>query len=398
MKRILIVEDDLIVANIYRNKFSVEGFQVETASDGQAGLESLRVFQPDVMILDLMLPKVSGVDLMRKVRLETEFQNLPIFVFSNTYLTNMVQEAWKAGATKCLSKANCSPKQLLELVRTTLAIPANGARPGSPPTSPAAAAPASLPVPGSAEEDARFQADLRKTFIEGLPATLTALRALLQAMSKAESDKTRLSNIADMFRRIHSLTSSAGLTGLTHIAQVADGLEALLKELQEKPGNINVSTLRTVALAVDFLAVLFRQPDVVEKQGLPPANVLVVDDEAISRRAVVYALEKARLKSLSVDDPQTAYNLLIQNRFDLVFLDVDMPGMNGFELCTRLRELPMHKRTPVIFVTGLNAFENRAHSMMSGGNDLIGKPFLFIEVAVKALVFMLRERLALAAR
>jgi DNA-binding response OmpR family regulator len=169
----------------------------------------------------------------------------------------------------------------------------------------------------------------------------------------------------------------------------------LLKELQEKPANINVSTLRTVALAIDFLAVLFNNPDVVEKQNLPPVNVLVVDDEAISRRAMVYALERARLKCLSVDDPQTGYNLLAQNRFDLVFLDVDMPGMSGFELCAKLRELPMHKKTPVIFVTGLNAFENRARSMMSGGNDLIGKPFLFIELAVKALVFMLRERLAL---
>jgi DNA-binding response OmpR family regulator len=58
----------------------------------------------------------------------------------------------------------------------------------------------------------------------------------------------------------------------------------------------------------------------------------------------------------------------------------------------------MHKKTPVIFVTGLNAFENRAHSMMSGGNDLIAKPFLFIELAVKALVFMLRERLMLTQR
>ena len=113
---------------------------------------------------------------------------------------------------------------------------------------------------------------------------------------------------------------------------------------------------------------------------------------------MVYALEKARLRSLSVDDPQTGYNLLVQNRFDLVFLDVDMPGMNGFELCAKLHDLPMHKKTPVIFVTGLNAFENRAPSMMSGGNDLIAKPFLFVELAVKALVFTLRQRLAFAPR
>jgi len=55
--------------------------------------------------------------------------------------------------------------------------------------------------------------------------------------------------------------------------------------------------------------------------------------------------------------------------------------------------LPAHKKTPVIFVTSLNDFENRANSTMSGGNDFIGKPFLFIELAVKALVCVLRKRL-----
>src|SRR4030088_2174129 len=125
MKKILIVEDDQIVANIYRNKFSVDGFQVEIALDGQLGLELVRSFRPDAVILDLMLPKMTGVELMKKIRLEEDFQHLPVIVFSNTYLTNMVQEAWKAGATKCLSKANCSPKQLLDVVRGTLS--SNGA-------------------------------------------------------------------------------------------------------------------------------------------------------------------------------------------------------------------------------------------------------------------------------
>src|SRR6185503_15965193 len=123
------------------------------------------------------------------------------------------------------------------------------------------------------------------------------------------------------------------------------------------------------------------------------ANILVVDDDALSRRAITYALEKARLKSINVEDPKVALNLLSENKFDLVFLDVDMPGMNGFELCTKLRGLPAHKKTPVVFVTSLNDFESRASSMMSGGNDFIAKPFLFIELAVKALVYVLRGRL-----
>jgi DNA-binding response OmpR family regulator len=70
-----------------------------------------------------------------------------------------------------------------------------------------------------------------------------------------------------------------------------------------------------------------------------------------------------------------------------------MPGMNGFELCTRLRALPTYKKTPVVFVTSLNDFESRANSTMSGGNDFIAKPFLFMELAVKSLLYVLRAQL-----
>src|SRR5438105_12728691 len=122
MKKILIVEDDQIVANIYRNKFSVEGFQVEIALDGESGMEMVRSFQPDAVILDLMLPRLTGVDLMKKIRSEPNCEHLPVVVFSNTYLTNMVQEAWKAGATKCLSKANCTPKQVMMVVKNALSL------------------------------------------------------------------------------------------------------------------------------------------------------------------------------------------------------------------------------------------------------------------------------------
>jgi len=394
MKKILIIEDDQIVANIYRNKFSVEGYNVEIAHDGHSGVERIRSFRPDAVILDLMLPKITGVEVMKTVRAEPDFQKLPIIVFSNTYLSNMVQEAWKAGATKCLSKANCSPKQLIEVVRSTLSTPAATASSAPSKTStPEQQTAAGTPTRN--EQDAQFQAELRKTFVEGLPVTLSGLRTMLLGMSKGD-EPSRVKQVQEMYRRIHGITSNAGLAGMVLIAQMADALEALLKELAEKPKNLNASTLRTVASAVDFLGVLFEQPASRNMNELPPVNILVVDDEAISRRAVTYALEKAKLKSVNVEDPQIALNLLQENKFDLIFLDVDMPGMNGYELCAKLRLLPTHKKTPVVFVTGLNDLESRANSMMSGGTDFIAKPFLFMELAVKALVHTLRGWLALA--
>jgi CheY-like chemotaxis protein/HPt (histidine-containing phosphotransfer) domain-containing protein len=333
-----------------------------------------------------------GIDVMRQIRAQKEFADLPIIVFSNTYLSKMVEEAWKAGATKCLSKASCTPKQVIEAVRSVLKQNgAASARPG-PVKQKTGLSPVVTTIEPSSEADIEFQQQLRTDFIADLPATLTSLRAQLQGLSKAENEGARVKQIQEMYRRTHSLSSNAGIAGATQIATMADALEALQKELLDKPKNINASTLRTVASAIDFLGVLFeRSPS--PETPFPAAEVLVVDDEAISRRAITYALDKAKLKSMSVEDPLKALDLLSQKKFDLVFLDVDMPNMTGFELCTRLRTLPSYAKTPVVFVTGLTDLESRANSTMSGGNDFIAKPFLFIELTVKALVHVLRSRL-----
>ena len=389
MKKILLIEDDQIVANVYRNKLSVEGYQTEAALDGESGLELMRAFQPDAIVLDLMLPKMSGVEVIREIRREPEFSKLPIIVFSNTYLTNLVQEAWKAGATKCISKINCSPKEFLELVHHT--VGGSGAFPQA--HQKTGGAPKTKPITLDGGNDAAFQAELRKTFIDGLPSTLAALRAGWQNIIKSDTEAARLKHIHELYRRVHAVNGNAGLVGLVPIAHMAAALEALLKELHENPKNINASTLRTVAAAVDFLGFLFERGTRPEKQEMPAVNILVVDDQAISCRSIVYALEKAQLQSVSVEDPNAAFKLLSENHYDLVFLDVDMPGMTGFELCAKLRSLPAHQKTPVVFVTVLSDFENRTSSRMAGGDDFIAKPFLYIELTVKALIHALRGKL-----
>jgi CheY-like chemotaxis protein/HPt (histidine-containing phosphotransfer) domain-containing protein len=244
----------------------------------------------------------------------------------------------------------------------------------------------------NSENDAEFQADLRKTFIESLPSTLYSMRIGLQGLIKSENEMNRLRNVYDLYRRVHALNGNAGLAGLVQIAHMASAFEALLKEIYEKPKNINASSIRTVASAVDFLGFLFDRGTLPERQEIPVSKILVVDDEAISRRAVVYALEKAKLKSVNVEEPEQALQLLAENDFDLIFLDVDMPGMTGYELCAKLRAMPHLKKTPVVFVTSLNDFDNRTNSTMAGGNDFIGKPFLFIELTVKALIYVMRSR------
>jgi CheY-like chemotaxis protein len=121
--------------------------------------------------------------------------------------------------------------------------------------------------------------------------------------------------------------------------------------------------------------------------------VLVVDDDVICNRVIVGALKRARLEAESVTEPRTALQKSQAARYDLIFLDVVMPEMNGFELCERLRRLPGYERTPVVFVTVHDDFENRVQSVHSGGNDLIAKPVFPLELALKATADLLQRQI-----
>ena len=175
MSKILIIEDDPIVSNVYRNKLAVEGLTVECAPDGETGLKLLHSFRPDAVLLDLMLPGISGVEVLRQARAEAQFEKLPIIVLSNTYLTSMIQDAWKAGATKCLSKANSTPKSVVDVLRALTQPPVGvetrkPTAPYSHVSYPSGTAP--RPKSGSAMRDEAFQSELSSSFNQTLPAAV----------------------------------------------------------------------------------------------------------------------------------------------------------------------------------------------------------------------------------
>ncbi len=183
------------------------------------------------------------------------------------------------------------------------------------------------------------------------------------------------------------------MAGLQYVAKMGAATEALMKEMIEKPKTVTPSTLRTTAHAIDFFGELCKPGLPVDLADNPPIEILVVDDEMLSRRALIYALEKAFLKAAAVADAEAAMAKVAVSKFDLVFLDVNMPGTDGFQLCDKLRQSGPNKTTPVIFVTATADFQVRAQSTLRGASDLIAKPFMFIELTVKALTFALRHRI-----
>jgi len=121
MRRILITEDDKLLANIFLRHFEQEGFVVRVALDGRAAIELLKTDPPEIVVLDLMLPEVDGIGVLRFIRSHPSLRGLPVVILSNSsYFSGLAQSALEAGATAFLNKGDHGPKSLVAEVRKLL--------------------------------------------------------------------------------------------------------------------------------------------------------------------------------------------------------------------------------------------------------------------------------------
>ncbi len=118
MPRLLLVEDNQHIARIYSEKFGREGFEVTVAPDGERGLTLARSLLPDIMLLDLMLPKMSGFDVLKELRTDVQASSIPVFVLSNRAWPDDVQQALALGARQFYSKGSTSMQEIVMQIRT----------------------------------------------------------------------------------------------------------------------------------------------------------------------------------------------------------------------------------------------------------------------------------------
>jgi CheY-like chemotaxis protein len=387
-KTILIVDDDQIAIHSYQETFQSQGFNVKVADNDHKAMQTLGDGPIDLMILDLCLPGMDGAKVLARIRAVFDRQALPIIVISNAYLGNLGRAALEAGASKCVTKSESTPDRMLELTRELFG--AGHSKVGG------ATAKVAVVTEDSETSGLQFAAEYQEELVAMLlinaTETLAKLRAGHQALVRTEEEYLRETELVKMHRQVRWLAASAGPIGLGKIARMANALEALLIQLHAKPGRITPSVLRTVAQAIDTLTSLFDETAHPQTEELAPPRILVVDDEAISRETICSALGRAGLPFISLDDSLAARRMLEQEAFDLIFLDVEMPGESGLDLCVNIREMATNRVTPVVFVTSHSDFGSRAQSTLSGGNDFIAKPFLLVELAVKALTWLFKER------
>jgi PleD family two-component response regulator len=177
------------------------------------------------------------------------------------------------------------------------------------------------------------------------------------------------------------------------VHRLSTAFAELCDELYKIPELINPSTLRTVHQTIEFLTTLSKERKLSELKDPAKAQIYAVDDDIDNCQAISMAMETAMVRTTYAQEPAVALGELASGRFDLIFLDVNLPGMDGFQLCAHIRELAMHTTTPIVFLTGMTTMENRVQSSLSGGNDFVAKPFNLYELTLKALTLILKAQL-----
>jgi len=120
--KILLVEDDMMVVKMYSTKLTMEGFTLTSAGNGVEGLAALKKEQPDIVLLDIMMPKMNGLEMLKIVRADDKFKDIPVVMLTNLGdREEDVEKCKELGAQDYWIKANLSLNELSEKIINILA-------------------------------------------------------------------------------------------------------------------------------------------------------------------------------------------------------------------------------------------------------------------------------------
>jgi len=119
-KIIFLVEDDLFLSDMYRTKFELSGYDVPHAEDGESAVRMIKEAKPDLILLDIVLPKKSGFDVLREIKLDANLRKVPVILLTNLSQKDDVDKGFELGANDYIIKAHFTPAEVVAKVEKLL--------------------------------------------------------------------------------------------------------------------------------------------------------------------------------------------------------------------------------------------------------------------------------------
>ncbi len=117
IKKILLIEDEEIIIDLLKRKLEKEGYEIDMAYNGEEGLEKMKKSKPDLILLDIIMPKLGGLELMEKKNQDPELKDIPVIIISNSGQPIELERAKKLGANDWLIKTEFDPQEVVEKVK-----------------------------------------------------------------------------------------------------------------------------------------------------------------------------------------------------------------------------------------------------------------------------------------
>jgi CheY-like chemotaxis protein len=264
----------------------------------------------------------------------------------------MATRALRSGGNRALPRSECTSSELISVSRELAGL--------------AEADPAATDL---AEQ-------LEKDLIEAGSTELASIRQHCSRYVELVGSEGANEQLDKVYQSVRLLSTRAGLAGCWKIAQLTGAIEAMLyDQVSRSKGGMSPSSIQTLVKAVHCLDGLFTSGDTGSRDSSWEANVLLVDDDQICNMANEVALKRANYETVRVSDGGAALNLLNEKAFDLVLLDINMPGMDGWETLRLIKADEAIRDLPVMMFSVKGEVRDKVHGMQEGAVDYLTKPF-----------------------
>ncbi|GEM_PF-2473975 len=334
VSRILLVIGDPTLRIAVLSRFRLMGIDVEVASNGDLALEKLRRNQIDAVFLDLLLRETDSARVIKRIRKDREFAELPIFGYASSFSARQVRKVTKAGATKIFSENDASIDVIVAEIGFGLFE--GGRVEGADPEKPAEGT----------------------TATDQLTESVNRVRRHVERLDD-RSDETLSAGYGELRGKVQRVANLAMRSGRYDMARLASALQSVLKVFHEIPEHATESSLHTVTVAFDVLNQIC--PNAAMVNG-PPAlqfSAAIVDDEMVSRSIVCSALRSVGFTFEVFTHPAEILRHTSSHKTDLVVVNMCAEETAGFDVCQKLREQHGAGTIPVLFASGISDFRDR---------------------------------------
>ncbi|HEY5550726.1 MAG TPA: response regulator [Opitutaceae bacterium] len=332
MKRVLVIDDDQFVLKVYQSKFEAGGIHAEVAADPIAALMQVRANVPDLILLDLMLPGMNGVDLLKQIRTIPGTDGVPVLVFTHSYDSVLIDQAKAAGADVCLNKNNVSPNRLMEMVRHALA---QGRRHALPVASDPGAEARRRDTTSGGPETQFMRGDLRASLMHQSAAVEGQLRELVQTFTSAPDGNMRMGALAQLNNKLGDIIHDAVDADLFDMIMMGRALSRMIVDLEQHPEEISQGTVRSFGVAVITIANLYhRIGSAPDEHELPGLAVIVIPNPQAGR-LIAAAFIEVGFPAVSFSTTEAAGTFVAENPTNIIVCADKWPETTGEEFFLR---------------------------------------------------------------